>query len=97
MMLSLMPEHQEQPVSGIALLAWAIGTGHSIHDRCSVCVCVCMCLLGGGMSAHQQNRDYFLPLHLISTDFPSGHWWHSGKRPKHPMQREGGKRVRHSS
>lgn len=47
MMLSLTPEHQEQPVSGIALAAYATGTGHSIHDKCSVCVCVFVCVCWG--------------------------------------------------
>lgn len=94
MMLSLTPEHQEQPVSGIALAPWATGTGHSIHDKCSVCLYV---FVGGGDVSSPAKQGLFLPLHLISTDFPSGPWWHSGKRPKHPMQREGGERVHHSS
>lgn len=44
MMLSLMPEHQEQPVSDIALLAWAIGQViASMTDAVYVCVFVCVC------------------------------------------------------
>lgn len=72
MTLAIRPDHQGRPVSSMSFMAWAVGTGHSICDKCSVCLCVC--LLGGGCQLTSK-IVYFIIIFNLSR----GPWWHSGR------------------